>query len=130
MLGKNTSFSRPCFSQPLHHSISEAFFPFTASGIPPPRPISTSFRPFYSLPETQFVSRESFETLLRRLTLKECKNVRWSVGSVVGVLRAEGDAGRIGTVDIRGVGEDGVETFQEAALVVGTYMLLCRTVLT
>lgn len=69
-------------------------------------------------PQTLCVSRETFETLIRRLITKYCDNVEHVVGNIVGYQRGQDNR----LAGVRYHSTDGGEQVLPAGFVVGTYI--------
>ena len=54
-----------------------------------------------NLPTNVFVSRRTYETVLRRLVRRHCPNIEWVVGSVTGVVPDPHNKSRISSATVK-----------------------------
>lgn len=71
------------------------------------------------LPKGFFMTRESYERLLRRLVLGYSKRIRWKVATATTLQVSPKDCTSLKSVRFRTA--DGIELEQESALVIGVY---------
>ena len=72
--------------------------------------------------EEFFITRESYERVLRNCVLKSSPRIKWITGTATGISVSQDDPSRVESVSIRT--RSGEEQTVPAALVIGSYLIL------
>ena len=77
--------------------------------------------------EEFFITRESYERVLRSCVLKSSPRIKWITGTARGISVPQDDPSRVESVSIRT--RSGEEQTVPAALVIGPYLILSSRIL-
>ena len=77
--------------------------------------------------EEFFITRESYERVLRSCVLKSSPRIKWITGTATGISVSQDDPSRVESVSIRT--RSGEEQTVPAALVIGSYLILSSRIL-
>ena len=77
--------------------------------------------------EEFFITRESYERVLRSCVLKSSPRIKWITGTATGISVSQDDPSRVESVSIRT--RSGEEQTVPAALVIGSYLILSSRML-
>ena len=77
--------------------------------------------------EEFFITRESYERVLRSCVLKSSPRIKWITGTATGISVSQDDPSRVESVSIRT--RSGEEQTVPAALVIGSYLILSPRIL-